>query len=572
MRRPLWAALLLAVACGSEGGPLVGTPGRDGGLELRYGSSSSQVVAVDEPGDVVLEVEVVSAASGGGLEPQSNLLLQAEREKGAAQLRSPAARTNAGGTARFTVRTRGEPDKSRFRVFIEGRPEVSLLFDVVSAPVVSLDLARSQIRDVPVLSDGAILRLPGAADGEYFFIPYKTDVERTGATYRIFHRGFGAVLNSLGGDDLSVPRTIAPAGQASGHIPRGSLSPGGLTASANLAPMVNIRSCRIPVDRKAPLRYLGQRIALYVDAPPDDYQARIDSLGRAFDESIFPLNTSIYGPTTDFDQNQRVIVVLSPELAGVGGVYCDTIRTIMVEAFYGGWSPSDAIDRPLSTLAHEHQHVINAGYHFATTGRVGDERWLNEGLSYAAEALHEYWGGAMVRMWQFLSGQNNGQSMLPLEYLPLFNDRYMMFALYLRDRFGPDLYRRLGTSGRRGAANVETVTGLSFAQLLRDWFVANAVSNRGLTSDPRFNYTSVDLHGMAGPAALCQCVPPGDFDGMNMERLSLGSLFDVSRTLSQADADYYRIVADEASPTGNYDVYFDPFGRNATGLFVVRNR
>lgn len=572
MRKLIWFALVLVVACGSEGGPLVGTSGVDDGPQLRYGSPSTYVVAVDAPREVVLEVDVIAAGAGGGLVPQRSSLVRAEREAGAAQLKSSSTRTNASGTARFFVRTRDEPDKSRFRVFVEGREGSSLSFEVVSAPVVTLDLAPAQIREVPVRTDGAILRLPGEAASEYFFIPFKTDVERTGATYRIFHQGDGTgPLGSLGGADLDVPRTAAPA-SASDHVPRGSLDPGGLAPSADITPSVNIRSCRIDVDRNAPLRYLGQRIAMYVDDSADEHQARIDSLGRAFDEAIFPLNTSLYGPTTDFDQNQRVIVVLSPELDGVGGVYCDTIRTIMVEAFYGGWSPEDPIDRPLSTLAHEHQHVINAGYHVATTGRIGDERWLNEGMSYAAEALHQYWGGAMVRIWQFLSGQNNGQSMLPLEYAPLFNDRYMMFLLYLRDRFGPDFYRRLGTSGRRGVANVETVSGVSFDQLLRDWFVANAISNRGLNADPRFNYTSVDLHGMAGPAALCKCVPAGDFNGMNMEQLSLGSLFDVSRTLAQADADYYRIVAEGPSASGSHDVYFDPFGRTATGLFVIRNR
>jgi hypothetical protein len=311
-------------------------------------------------------------------------------------------------------------------------------------------------------------------------------------------------------------------------------------------------------------------VAIYVDAPRDQHQARIDSIGRAFDERIHPTNTRLFGPTTDLDLNGHLLVIMSPELGTRGGIYCDTIRTLGVESFYANWVPSDPIDRPLATLAHEHQHVINAGLHLTRTGAVGDEQWLNEGMSYAAEALNGYWTGSLLRLWQFTSGQNGGLSMLPLDYVEAFNHQYMMFALYLGDRFGPVTYRNLGLSGRRGVDNVEGVTGMPFEELLRDWFIAAAVTNLDLIQDPRFNYRTVDLHGMAEEIGGCGCLPGDRFRGMTLEELHLDAAFNITRTLDRADADYYRLALGPSERVE--DVYFDAFGRTTVRMAVIRTR
>ncbi|MGH3927637.1 MAG: hypothetical protein ACRDTT_33045, partial [Pseudonocardiaceae bacterium] len=354
--------------------------------------------------------------------------------------------------------------------------------------------------------------------------------------YRLLYQATGDVLTgSL--EIPPLPRGMGPELDGPSDVRRGDIDPAGLTASAQVPLAVNIRSCGIKADRMAPLRYEGVSVAIYVDAPVAQHQARIDSIGRAFDEQIQPTNTRLFGPTTDLDLNGHLLVIMSPELGTQGGIYCDTVRTLGVESFYANWIPSDPIDRPLATLAHEHQHVINAGHHLTTTGSVGDEQWLNEGMSYAAEALNGYWTGSLLRLRQFTSGQNGVLSMLSLDYVDAFNHQYMMFALYLGDRFGPVTYRNLGLSGRRGVGGVEGVTGMPFEELLRDWFIAAAVTNLDLIQDPRFNYRTVDLQGMAEEIGGCGCLPGDRLRGMTLEDLHLDAGFNVTRTLDRADAD-----------------------------------
>lgn len=525
------------------------------------------------PHIVTIALAVRRTGPDGKTIPFAGVLLEAKVDEGQGRLEQTFVTADSRGIASVGVVMPADGDKTRVEVALERDRRSWLPFEVVSAPIVDVEMPVGAIRDIEAPRDGVLLRLPASPTAEYFLIPHQTDGDRSGAAYRFLRQTTASRPGdvALGDQGLAVQ-----AGASSLGVPDefglDAIDPHNLVPSAGVADRMNIRSCRINAERDAPLRYLGQRIALYVDAARDLHQARIDSLGRAFDGDIFPLNTRLFGPTTDLDGNERVIVVLSPELQGNGGAYCDTIRTIGVEAFYGTWTPTDPIDRPLSTLAHEHQHVINAGYHLRSRNAIGDDRWLNEGMSFAAEALHGYWGGPILRMWLFLGGQNSGLSALPLDYAPAFADEYMMFLLYLRDRFGPDTYLALGRSGKAGVPNVEAVTGVAFEALLHDWFVANAVSNSGLTDDPRFNYESVDLHGMAAEIANCDCVPPARFGGLNMEMLRLSSPFDVWRRLDRADADYYRLLADGNGEAEAQELYYDAFGLQTTKLTIVRAR
>ncbi|MGH7558290.1 MAG: hypothetical protein ACREMD_11050 [Gemmatimonadota bacterium] len=522
----------------------------------------------ESPRVVTLAISIQRPGDDGGTVPFAGALLEATLDEGRGSLRSQFSMADSRGIADFQVEMPAGGDRTRIIVSLEQDARSFLPFEIVAAPVTPIEVEVGEIEELRPAAEGALLRFPAVADAEYFLIPYQTDLERR-SDYRLLYQAPGdAIVGSLAPPD--TPRGRAVGGEEAGHVRRGDIEPGGLAPAAGVAPAVNIKSCRIDADRVAPLRYLGEHVAIYVDAPPDSHQARIDSLGRAFDEDIFPTNTRLFGPTTDFDDNDRVLVIMSPELGVEGGVYCDTIRNRGMESFYANWIPTDPIDRPLSSLAHEHQHVINAGYHVVSRGDIGDERWVNEGLSYAAEALNGYWGGSLLRVWQFLSGQNGGLSMLPLDYDGTFDDRYMMFMLYVWDRFGPSSFLNLGESGLAGVTNVEGITDMPFEDLLRDWFIAAAVSNRGLIGGSRYNYTTVDLHGMEDQIAACGCVPGSRFQGMTLERLHLDATFNVTRTLNRADADYFVL------PTGVgdrvHDVFFDAFGRTTVRIAIIRSR
>ncbi|HUP18320.1 MAG TPA: hypothetical protein VM778_00040 [Gemmatimonadota bacterium] len=565
--RGAFLALALALAaCGEDAGP-IGSPGGRDGVVLSYATPQVQVRAVGAPAKVSLTLLARRAGPDDSLAPWPGAAFDVQREAGAGRLSATRVVTNQDGRATVELDTPGGADRTRVSFVLSGDRHSHLPFEVVTAPVVPVDLTRGEVAHLDPPPNGAILRFSLASEGRYALIPLNLDPKRSGVTYRFHHTGAGAG----GGFTADArPRGSRPAVvvEERGDVVAGSLDPGILAPAAGIPGALNIKSCMIETNRLAPLRYAGRHVALYVDAPPDQWQARIDSLGREFDERIFPGNTALFGPTPDRDGNGVVLVVLTPALQGLSGVYCDGVRALGVEAFYAVWNPDDRIDRTLATLAHEHQHVVNAGWHFVSRGTIGDERWLNEAMSFAAEARSGYWGSPLVRVWQFLSGQNGGMTMLPFEYASPFHDEYMMFLVYLGDRFGDEFYYRLGSSGHSGERNVEESAGLPFPTLVRDWLVAAGVSGRHPDIDPRYRYTTFDLHGMAEEIAACQCIPKNRFEGMNLEPLWTDSPFDVFRSLDGYDADYYVLRGSAGRST--VDVFFDAFGIASVGLSAAR--
>jgi len=572
-------ALVLVVACSEEERPITAPGGRNG-VELTYVSPRVQVVAAGETERrVTLALRVRRAGSDGLTAAVGGVTLRVERDKGRGQVSSSRIVTDVEGVARVDVTMPAIPDRSEFRITLDQDGGSFLPFDVITAPVREVDLRPGVVFRPTDRTGGTILRFRLPADSEYLLVPMHFDPDRTGVGYRVLFQDpeEGGALAAFGAEPPARPHRVFPTSAESGHVIANPLRRTALTPSASVPDEVNIRSCRVDVDRQAPLRYLGRHVALFVDAPPDVHQGRIDSLGAEFDEKIFARNTELFGPTTDLDGNGVVLVVMTPELRGIGGqgiggVYCDTIRTMGIEAFNTAWSPTDPIDRTLATLAHEHQHVINASHHLGTTGDIGDERWLNEALSFAAEALNGYWGTPLIRMWQFLNGQNGGMSMLPFDYAVAFDEEYMMFGLYVGDRFGEDVYRALGESGRKGAVNVEFVTGEPFEGVLRDWFLASGVSGLETLSEPRLQYSTVDTRGMRDEIAACGCVPIQSFTGMAAEPLFLDISFDVFRMFDRQDADYWRLIPGHSSGVREYDVFFDGFDLSGIELTVVRTR
>jgi hypothetical protein len=565
------AIAALCAACGDAGSP-VGSPGGRDGLELVYATPRLRVVPTDGPLRVRIGLIVRREDAAGGSTPLPDARLVVVREEGKGVPAAEVVVTGPQGLASVDVEMPPTPDLTRVVFRMEDDAGSYLPFDIVSAPVVETDLSPGQIvarLDVP--KGGAILRLRLDADADVVLIPYETDPDRSGASYRILFQGTtpGPAAAAFGADPPRLPQALAPRAET-GDVIEGAAGERRGLAPAAVPQSLDIASCMVSASRKAPLRYLGTRIALYVDAPPAAHQTRIDSIGRAFDESIYPRNADLFGVASDLDRNGVVFVVMTPELRDVDGVYCDSIRRVGTEALFLTWDDRP-VDQVLATLAHEHQHLINATHHVQSDGGVGDERWVNEGMSLAAEALNGYWRESLLRLWVFLNGQNGGLSMLPLDYVPAFDDRYMAFFLYLEDRF-PGALKALSTSGRRGIDNVEFVTHMPFEELLRDWFVALAVSNRGITDEPRYTYRSVDLMGMTEEIAACECSPVETFTGMRLEPLHLTTTFDASRMLAGADADYYRLLPPADSGVTTYDVYFDAFGREFVEIAVARVR
>ncbi len=564
------AAAALLAACGGDEGPAA--PGGRNGVLLRYVTPRLQVLPEGAAAEVEIALEVRRETTPPESEPWAGAPLRIVRDAGAGLPSETRVVTDEAGIARFQVAMPSGADKTALIVSLEADSDSYLPFDVVTAPVLEVDLAAGGILHLDPPRDGVLLRFvaPATHEARWTLVPYSTDTDRGGVPYRYFHQpnAAGAGAASFGARAFVEPFAAPTPAQAlaEGDVMSGAeIDPGPLRPSAAVPQQVSIQSCAVSTNRMAPLRYLSEHVAIYVDDDPALYQARIDSLGEAFDQHILPTDTEVFGPPTDLDGNGVVFVILTPALAG--GAYCDSVRRVRLEALYATWSPTVRIEALMSLMAHELQHVIHSGIRIQ---RLDDDLWVNEGMSLAAEAINGYWYAALPRTWQFLNGQNTGLSMLSLTYSRSFDEKYMMFFLYLYDRFGDDFFRRLASGPRSGEANLEAVTGLSFDSLLRDWFVASGAG--GDVDDPDYAFRTIQLHGMEAEIAECRCLPVTAFDGMRLDLLALGGGFDAFRTLAAADADYYELVAPAGLPDGARDVYYDAYGRTAVKLSVVRTR
>ncbi len=182
----------------------------------------------------------------------------------------------------------------------------------------------------------------------------------------------------------------------------------------------------------AEVRAVGQRVALVEDTlarevpgfDQDDY----DRLRDEFDDAIFAADSAYFGSASDIDHNERVIVLISPEVnmlseepnARITGFFssadladsgdpegggtdaggtCATsnegeLLYLLAPDPDGRWGPSISVDGARrsvrGTSAHEQQHLINASVRLIRSGGDFDDlldTWLDEGLSHVAEEV-----------------------------------------------------------------------------------------------------------------------------------------------------------------------------------------
>ncbi len=150
-------------------------------------------------------------------------------------------------------------------------------------------------------------------------------------------------------------------------------------------------------------------------------RADYEAFAREFDQLIHPTVTEYFSPPTDIDDNGRVVVFFtaavnemseSEEDGFVGGFFWvrDLVPQVLGcpasnegEIFFllvpdpdGEASPirharDNVFDSAVATIAHEYQHLINAGRRLYINEAVGLETtWLDEGLGHAAEELLFY--------------------------------------------------------------------------------------------------------------------------------------------------------------------------------------
>jgi len=317
----------------------------------------------------------------------------------------------------------------------------------------------------------------------------------------------------------------------------------------------------------ARLRYEGQWGLIYVDTLKGGTlsQSDYDDFGQQFDSQIFPTDTLYFGRESDIDGNGKVIILVSGIVNGlaatdpgwdgtyfIGGFFLavdlfrpgqsgiQTGTTNQAEIFYvlasdpageylPGYSFSEAFVRAENpaTIAHEFQHLISFSYRFRNYGFAGAQTtWLEEGMSHTAEFFNDLHDSNRRRANDYLD--DPGAISLEHGSAPI-NQRggIFLFLRYLGDRFGDDIYKDILHSSCLGRSCIEAITGENFYDTVADFLATLYLSQKGITIDDRYNYTSIDLR---------------DYDPVKIaDELINGP--DVSGTIVRTSGDFYRFTS-----------------------------
>lgn len=337
-------------------------------------------------------------------------------------------------------------------------------------------------------------------------------------------------------DDLLKKAHGAPPSPSGGALRAAVAGPGAAPAAAQFDVLVNpdgnILDPANFTTVTADLKFEGAHTLLYVDqeTPPDFLtQDEADALGNAFDSSIYQTDRSKFGNESDINHDGKVAVLLSPVVnrmtpggsAGAQGFIAgfflpnDLLPRLLdsrvsngMEIFYGivpdpkgQFGNVFPKDRTLpvidAVLAHEFLHMILFNYRVLIYGQgfngaFMEELWMNEGLAHIAEDLNGFKTSNISRANLYLADPGNATLIYGGDALEERGASFL-FLRYLGDRYGDAIYKQLVQTRDTGVQNVEARTGLFFKEVFADWSAATYLSGRGITTDPRFAYSSLNL-------------------------------------------------------------------------------
>lgn len=383
------------------------------------------------------------------------------------------------------------------------------------------------------------------------------------ASYRIgVANGASATIASATGPSLDVsparPGSPLPPGAGRGarqrafderlmndarrHVQNGdwrarTLTPAAAPRASTVPPLNSVQPFHVlssenPVEFKrvgARLSYIGQNILLYVDtlAPPNGFSPdQLTAFGQLFDQTLYPIDVSTFGPPTDIDQNGHLIMLLSPVVNAltpksqcdsqgfIGGFFSggdlastDTSSN-QGEIFYSLVPDPDSTVSCAHTVAeldettgatflHELQHLINFGQHVLVHHSSPELGWLDEGMSIVAEELGSLY---YENKYPPPTGRSNPAQLFPdssqgyingllfdsYEYLlktdtatvTLHSDADgglawrggdWLLARWLGDQKGTGIYKALAQSSLTGTANIANAAGEAFPSLFGDF-------------------------------------------------------------------------------------------------------
>jgi IPT/TIG domain-containing protein len=473
---------------------------------------------------------------------------------------SPVAETNvvlfSGVRGRVTASTPTTMSVQVPACLLSRNAPVVVRFGTVSSNVLQTTVAGTDERlelalggDVQLQeSDGsACVTLPGGAEPQRYLLTLQSAGRVGGARYDIGLRGRAAGLVAApvapavpapsaasAASAVGLPGPLASSTQGAwdaylrrteDELARARTSPpsttGQATAPARVPRLGNSREFEV-IGRgsdfkkiRATAAIIGQRAAIYVDDRASDLisEADLERFSDLFDSPIYDAVTGAFGDPSDLDDNDRVIILFTPEV----NLLTDRGDDGFVAGFFFGLDlmpnlaksnggeifymvvpdPSGIYSDPRTTesllgalppiLAHEFQHMVHFNQRVLIGGGGGtDALWLSEGLATMAEDLvgeaagpnptdgKRYRVGNLARVSRFLRDPE-AVSLTVTAGSGSLAERGAgwLFVRYLWEHFGQStVLRGLVRNTTTGIENVEGVTGEPWEVLFSDWAIA----------------------------------------------------------------------------------------------------
>lgn len=323
------------------------------------------------------------------------------------------------------------------------------------------------------------------------------------------------------------------------------------------------------------VKALSTHAAIVVDnqAPSGGFtQQDFDAIAAEFDNTTYPTDASYFGNPTDIDNNGRVVLYYTPEVnkltkpgqtSFIGGFFFagdffDPTKTVAQNGcpqsnqgeifyllapdptgIYGNKRSTITVRQGTrGTVAHEFQHMINAGNRVVSRASAFESAWLDEGLAHEAEeavgravrgfsdfqtltdadlfvsgdqtsvdAYNAFFGQNLTRfkLWLQRPDTSSGISKLADKNL---SSRGAIWALlrWTGDQYSNGNFRaytkKLAAGPDTGVKNLTGVTAQPLDTLLAGWMVANYSDHTSIPGlAAKYNYVGYNMRSAVAGAS-----------------------------------------------------------------------
>lgn len=276
------------------------------------------------------------------------------------------------------------------------------------------------------------------------------------------------------------------------------------------------------------VRCVGNNVVLYVDPRVSPNLLNDDDVNTLCDiyDRIAGEEQDLLGESSDVDGDGKVAVFMTPQINKLGilggGIitgyfwagdlynqsssnpvsnHMEIIYTMVPDpdGTYGtAISKNFAMNNLLKAIfPHEFQHAISYNQHVFKNGGPPEQNWLNEGMSHLMEDIMGYGIENPSRYALFLA--NTASAGLVVSGQPNLLERgaaYLFLRyLYEQTSSGGNFLAALEDTSRTGVDNLEAAfngaNGFNmFHHFMARWTVALAMTDNGITQDPRYVYKS----------------------------------------------------------------------------------